>query len=195
MKICNKCKILKDFSEFHKGSTKDGYQYRCKLCKKKYAEENKDLENLRKTKWRLENPNKVKISKNKYYQNNKIKERTRNSKYHINKRKEDPIFRLSCNIRTRIYYFLKGRNIKKTNKTYDLIGCSPILLKEHIENQFTEGMSWDLVGERIHIDHIIPLSSAKNEEELFKLFHYTNLQPLWAKDNLKKGKKINVFLN
>jgi hypothetical protein len=50
-------------------------------------------------------------------------------------------------------------------------------------------MSWDNHGEW-HIDHIIPLSSAKNESDLYKLFHYTNLQPLWAFDNLSKGNKI-----
>jgi hypothetical protein len=58
-----------------------------------------------------------------------------------------------------------------------------------MENKFTEGMSWDNQG-KWHIDHIIPLSSANSEEEIYKLFHYTNLQPLWAKDNLSKHNKI-----
>ena len=51
-------------------------------------------------------------------------------------------------------------------------------------------MSWELMGQHIHIDHIIPLSSAKNENELYELCRYTNLQPLWAFDNLSKGNKI-----
>ena len=81
--------------------------------------------------------------------------------------------------------------MNKNNKTFEIVGCSPKFLKEFIENKFTEGMCWELLGVKIHIDHIIPLSSAKNEEEVYKLCHYTNLQPLWAEDNLKKSNKIN----
>jgi hypothetical protein len=87
---------------------------------------------------------------------------------------------------------MKSINIIKNNSTLDIIGCTPQFLKEYIENQFTDGMSWELMGKYIHIDHIIPLSSAKTEEELYKLCHYSNLQPLWAEDNLKKGNKILI---
>jgi hypothetical protein len=89
-----------------------------------------------------------------------------------------------------MYNFLKYKNVTKKNKTSEIVGCSLETLKLHIENQFTDGMSWELMGKHIHIDHIIPLSSAKTEQEILKLCHYTNLQPLWAKDNLKKHNKI-----
>ena len=82
-------------------------------------------------------------------------------------------------------------NIVKNNKTFDIVGCTPQYLKEYLENKFTEGMSWVNHSQYgWHIDHIIPLSSAKTEDELYKLCHYTNLQPLWAEDNLKKSNKI-----
>jgi hypothetical protein len=80
-------------------------------------------------------------------------------------------------------------DITKKNKTFDIVGCNPLQLKEHLEKQFVDGMTWENKGDW-HIDHIIPLSSAKTEDELYKLCHYTNLQPLWAIDNIKKGKKI-----
>jgi len=64
-------------------------------------------------------------------------------------------------------------------------------LKKYLEDKFSEGMTWDNKGfYGWHIDHIIPLSSAKNEEDIIRLSHYTNLQPLWGKDNMKKGNKV-----
>lgn len=85
--------------------------------------------------------------------------------------------------------FMKSNNITKRNRTFEIVGCSPEYLKEHLEKQFTDGMSWEKLGKEIHIDHIIPLASAKNEEEVYRLCHYSNLQPLWAIDNIKKGSK------
>jgi hypothetical protein len=84
---------------------------------------------------------------------------------------------------------LNVKNIRKNNTTFYIIGCLPNQLKEHLEKQFNGNMSWDNYG-KWHIDHIIPLSSAKNEDEVYKLCNYTNLQPLWAEDNLKKSNKI-----
>ena len=72
-----------------------------------------------------------------------------------------------------------------------IIGCDWEELKHHIESQFQDGMSWDNWSkDGWHIDHIIPLASATNEDEMYKLNHYTNLQPLWSVDNLHKGNRI-----
>jgi hypothetical protein len=70
-----------------------------------------------------------------------------------------------------------------------MLGCDYQTAFKHIESRFKKGMSWDNFGDW-HIDHIIPLASAKTEEELIELCHYTNLQPLWAEENLIKGDKI-----
>jgi hypothetical protein len=98
---------------------------------------------------------------------------------------------MSENIRRRINHFLKTSNTPKKGSTFNIVGCTPQFLKEHLEKQFKDGMSWDNYGlYGWHIDHILPLSSAKNEDEIYKLCHYTNLQPLWAKENLSKSNKI-----
>jgi hypothetical protein len=189
IKICSKCLVEKEVCEFHKGKTKDGYQYRCKQCKSLYANSNKDKENERKNKWRKQNIEKVKVSKKKYYENNKDKEYKRNYEYYKNKKLTDPIFKLSCNLRTRIFCFLTDKNIKKTNSTSTIVGCDKEKLKIYLEKKFTDGMNWENYG-KWHVDHIIPLSSSKTEEEVYKLCHHTNLQPLWALDNWKKNNKI-----
>ena len=70
-----------------------------------------------------------------------------------------------------------------------MIGCQWDELKNHIESKFVDDMSWSN-RHLWHIDHIVPLARAKSEEEMIKLSHYTNLQPLWAEDNFKKGAKF-----
>jgi hypothetical protein len=77
----------------------------------------------------------------------------------------------------------------KINKTKEILGYSPIQLKEHLEKQFKKGMSWDNYGEW-HIDHIIPISLATTLEEGIKLSQLDNLQPLWAEENMFKSNKI-----
>lgn len=132
------------------------------------------------------NSNKIKVYRKKYNSEN----RDYYNNWEKNKRKTDILFKLSGNMRKRLNSFLKIKKITKQNKTFDIVGCTPEFLKEYLEQKFTEGMSWDLMGKHIHIDHIIPLSSVNTEEEVYKLCHYTNLQPLWAQENLSKGNRI-----
>ena len=105
------------------------------------------------------------------------------------KYKEDPLYNYKERCRAVLRNALKLGSYKITSKPYKLLGCSYDYFKTHIENQFTEGMNWDNRGEW-HYDHIIPISNAKTEEEVNKLNHYTNFQPLWAKDNRFKSSKI-----
>ena len=88
--------------------------------------------------------------------------------------------------------FLQKDNGKKTKGTMKLVGCTPGQLKQHIEKQFKPGMSWEQ-RHLFHIDHIIPCASfdLTKLSQQKKCFHYTNLQPLWAIDNIKKGAKLN----
>ena len=84
---------------------------------------------------------------------------------------------------------LKRIGTKKEDKTNKLLGYSAKELKEHIEKQFINGMSWENWGEW-HLDHIKPVSSFDKSEKLSIINSLDNLQPLWAADNLKKSNKI-----
>lgn len=196
-KICSKCKEEKLNCDFNiDNSRPDNLYSSCKKCRKivvkEYSEKKSKKINEYQKEYKKNNLNKI-ITRDKLYYN-KNKEKIKKSNYFRtkNRRKEDPIFKLRGNLNVRIRLFMKSINIIKNNSTLNIIGCTPQFLKEYIENQFTDDMSWELMGKYIHIDHIIPLSSAKTEEELYKLCHYSNLQPLWAEDNLKKGNKILI---
>jgi hypothetical protein len=182
-KVCKKCGVEKDLSEYNKDKySKDGLRYRCRTCTR---DEYKDFY--------YKNLDKEINRQIKYQNNNKEKVNKRRNKKHNENYYNDSLYKLKFNMRNRIKMFLKSSNINlnTNNRTLELVGCSPQKLKEHIEKQFKEGMSWDNYGLHTwHIDHIIPLSSAKTEEEVHELLNYSNLQPLWCYENYKKGKKI-----
>lgn len=107
------------------------------------------------------------------------------------KRANDPLFKLRDLASSRIYLALKRKQVVKCKRTVAMLGCSITFLRAHIESQFRAGMTWKTQGYYgWHIDHRIPLSSARTIEQLEKLFHYTNLQPLWWHENFAKGNKI-----
>jgi hypothetical protein len=193
-KICSKCKEEKEVCEFYNNkSTYDGKRPECKLCSNKqsilYNKKNKDKVDKIKQKYVDNNKEKVKKSKKNWFNKNPNYQ----NKWVVNKYNNDPLFRLINIMRARTRLFFKSKNFKKKNSTFKIIGCTPEFLKEHLEQQFEEGMSWDNQGlYGWHIDHKIPLSSSNTEEEIYKLCHYTNLQPLWAEDNLKKSNKIII---
>ena len=107
--------------------------------------------------------------------------------------KSDSVFRILFSCRARLRNVLKGQ--MKSGRTFDLIGCTPACLRNHIESQFIDGMSWDNYGQgkgKWHIDHILPCASfdLSKEDQQRLCFHWTNLQPLWGEDNIRKGAKI-----
>ena len=110
-------------------------------------------------------------------------------KYQAKRRKSDPLFRAKANLRTRINDAYKGSFWTKNSRNQKVMGCDYKTAFSHLESLFKDGMSWDNYGEW-HIDHIIPLCSATTVEELEALCHYTNLQPLWAEENILKGGKM-----
>jgi len=125
----------------------------------------------------------------KYYQEHKIEHNSRMVEYFRNRLRTDINFRLRSYLRKRIWDALKN-NFKSAN-TMKLIGCTIEFLKQHLEKQFKQGMSWSNYGSW-HVDHIRPCASfdLSKPSEQRKCFHYTNLQPLWAKENLIKRDKL-----
>lgn len=105
------------------------------------------------------------------------------------RRKTDPLFALKVNVRIRMWQAINAKGYTRRNRASKLLGCDWETLMAHIEGQFKEGMSWERRGD-FHIDHIIPLASAKTLEEVEALCHYTNLQPLWAEENRVKRDKM-----
>lgn len=89
-------------------------------------------------------------------------------------------------IRSKTWFATKQKSFTARSRFAPILGCTPLELRAYLESKFKEGMSWGNQGQW-HIDHVKALASAKNEEELIQLAHYTNLQPLWAKDNLAKA--------
>lgn len=177
-KVCSKCKEEKEVCEFNKNShNKTGYRSNCKSCDKLFKSNTTEYYR----EWNKNNPDKVKNKRNKWTNKNKS--------YFLEKYNSDSFYKLKVNMRNRLNTFIRVNNYTKTSKTFDMVGCTPEYLKSYLEEQFKDGMSWDNQG-KWHIDHIIPLSSAKTEDEIYKLCHYTNLQPLWAEENLSKGSKI-----
>lgn len=185
IKKCIKCELELSYLLFSKNKrSRDGYTNTCKKCVKKANK-----------KWREANKEYIKQEKKNYYNKNKEHVIRKSSEYHLNKLNNNPIYKLISRTRTLIgNSFKRGceKSFKKPQKSENILGCTMQEFVEHLQSLFTEGMTLENHGnceECWHIDHIVPISSAKTEEDVIKLNHYSNLQPLWRRDNLTKSKK------
>jgi hypothetical protein len=185
----------KKYREANKDKLKQYYENN-KDKIKEYYENNKETIKETAKKYYENNKNK----KKEYYENNKNTRLQYQRKYKKNRLLNDPLFKLTKNIRESIRKSLKKNGYTKTSKTFLILGCSFEDFKLHLETQFESWMNWDNYGlyngelnYGWDVDHIIPTSSAATEKELIKLNHYTNLQPLCSKVNrdIKKAKIDN----
>lgn len=208
VKTCSSCKIEQTIMNFHKyKKSKDGHTHRCKSCvsrKTTISSENKKCTSCEiiKSIGDFNKRSDGKLGRNSVcklcYQDKQTKWRFNNEEryleyrrnYYMNRRTSDDAFKITSNLRCRLYQFLKSKKMSKNNSTFEIIGCTPEYLRIYIENKFTDNMSWDNYGyDGWHLDHIIPLSRVNTIDDIYKLFHYTNLQPLWGKENMKKSDK------
>ena len=214
--ICKVCKQEKNINDFYKGhrQCKICFSMKQKKYKKKYQKEIKERDKKRrlnfsserilcekqyKSEYRKKNRERIRIARQKWAENNREKDnnykrkwrknnKQKEYKYQFEKRKVDIIYKLKGNLRHRIWMALKGG--VKSDSTRKLLGCSYEGLKDYLESQFKDGMTWKNHGNHgWHIDHIIPCEAfdLRYEEEQQKCFHYSNLKPEWAHTNISKG--------
>ncbi len=195
MKTCKTCGVDYALTEYHKTTQiKSGFSYHCKKCCRKKENEYKARPEYkikmseRRSRLTLEEKQKIrekrKISWKKYAPKAKLRHKERLA--------NDPFYKLKKSLlkRARNELKRKGVNIDHAENLL-ILGAPAEVVREHIKRQFKKGMTWENYGYNTwHLDHKIPLRTAKNEKELKELLHYTNLQPLWAIENWKKGDKV-----
>ena len=189
MKKCFTCKTEKPFSDFSKDAQKkDGRNSSCRVCRslsRKSLRLN-NIEHERKRdndRWLKRKKKKIEYDKRRYAaKKNQINQQLK-TRYET-----DINFKLSLNIRRRMVKFIKN----KKSGTVESLGCPLIEFKSFIESKFMPNMSWDNYGEW-HLDHIYPLSKVNLQDpaEFAAACHYSNYQPLWAKDNISKRDKVS----
>lgn len=196
MKQCRKCLQLLELTEYHiKRDASDGLRKECKQCRsidrKSQYSLNRDYEKAICKNYSLNNKKKVTLKNKLWSQNNKsyiaLKEKTR--------RHEDINYRLIGNLRKRLNHALNKN--QKTGSAINELGCSIEELKVHLESQFEPWMNWSNYGrynstkKTWNIDHVKPLImfDLTKPDQLSLASHYTNLQPMLAKDNFSKGAK------
>lgn len=152
--------------------------------RKEYAANNKEKISIKNKEYREANLEELRY-KNKMYHRVKAKEMSAKRKIRIS---STPLRQFKERIRLLTKgAFFRLKQGKRFN-THTILGADWETVKAHFISQFKDGMTWEaFIAGEIHVDHIQPLASAKSEEELIALCHYTNLQPLWCLDNLSKG--------
>lgn len=198
MKMCKICKVTKELTEFNPASKyKDKIYYRgeCKSCNllKQSSDQTSQIKYRTSLHGKKAKSDYKKTEKYKAYQKeyDKVREQTPGRKlskytYIKNRLKEDPFYRLRLNVRNRLRGAMKVKGWHKDNQFSQYIGCSLDILKNHIQSQFVQEMTWDNYAKIWEVDHIRALGFAKNSKEIYDLCHYTNLKPILISDHKAK---------
>lgn len=185
----NREKLREQYNEYYAKNQKRRL-LQSKLSRERHKEEirervklnhknNKDLINAKHRAWCRANPEKLKAKAKKYLPRRMELSRLR--------RLNDPNQRIIDACRTRVRFILIEAGVKKIERTFELVGCTPDFFRQYIEAQFTKGMSWDNYGQW-EIDHTIALSKfdMQDKEQRLRAFNYTNCRPLWQSENRAK---------
>ena len=168
-----------------------------KVSDKKWREKNKEtLKEYVKT-WYEQNKENRKEYLKEYREKNIDKIRKTKRDYERNRKARDPLYKLISNFRTAIYQVLKESNVEKNKHYFDILQYTPKELVTHLENKFTDKMSWDNYGDW-HVDHKLPIThfniQEMGDEEFMRCWSLDNLQPMWEFDNIFKSNKILSIL-
>lgn len=216
LKKCSTCKIEKELSNFTKDKNKkDGLKINCRECSnlqnKKYCQENKEeiskRQKIYNKETRIIDKEAIKKYKHEYYKQNKeeIERKKREyvlaNKERLNKiRRENIVKRINNTIGGSIRKYLKSINKPKRSRTFEILGCPIDNFKLYLESKFEPWMNWENYGKYNgdlnhgwDIDHIIPITSAKTEEDVYKLNHYSNFQPLCSYTNRYIKKDLILY--
>lgn len=155
------------------------------LVESRHTEEYRQQVNATTQDWKQKNPEQNKAANQDWKQRNP----EYHKEYNCQRRKVDPAFRIAETLRARMQGALNGTC--KSARTMKLVGCTIKFLMEYLEAQFLPGMSWENYGSKWHVDHSQPCSSfdLTDPAQQRQCFHYSNLQPMWAADNISKGAK------
>lgn len=154
-----------------------------------YRKANHKYLNEKNTEWRIANAEKHKANAREWYYKNRDHVQAVQQQYKKDRRQIDPAFKLTCNLRTRMYSVLKGKH--KIGSAIKDLGCDTSELVKHLESQFESGMSWENYGTKWEVDHVLPLANYQLTDRgtYRRLAHYTNLQPMWMVHNRSKSNK------
>lgn len=196
-KICTSCRLEKDFKEFHKSPTNlSGLASHCKVCRNAKAREVNKIPEVKANKstygrkYRTEERNKQRYAE---YRANPIN-KARKNKREKNRRQQDPLYKMTHNLRTLINISLSSKGYSKSSRTYKLLGADYNTVYQHLVDSAIRNYGYYDQSIVYHIDHIVPCSAATNQDELETLQFYYNLQLLTSEDNLRKSSKLDWSL-
>lgn len=176
-KVCATCDRLLPLTHFYL-SRPGSHKPSCKDCSK-----------ARSQAWRESNADRRAAYDRQYKAQNRAAKNAKDRQ----RLASDPAYALRNSIRAAIFKALASRGAKKSERVEQILGCTMQEFVAHIEKQFARGMTWENRGDW-HIDHIIPLATAVSAEDVVRLTHHTNLRPLWGRENLSKGGKVQTLL-
>ena len=195
----NKAKISEQNKKYRESHNAEAKEYH-----KEWRDKNREHLNRKARDKYKEDPQAFKERKDRYIKSHQEQYKESNRKYKAenrqkctdyerNKRHSDPVYRFRTSVRCLIWGYARKKGYTGNKKIWEMVGCDFDTFLVYIQNQFEDGMTLENYGHGEgcwNIDHITPISTAKTDEDIERLNHYSNLRPMWATDNYKRPRKV-----